>query len=60
MNMPTDNHVKKAFSLIENDTSKVLGLKIGDQSIQPGQYVTRQGVYILYFSNLYNLSSDRA
>ncbi|OQE14878.1 hypothetical protein PENSTE_c032G03549 [Penicillium steckii] len=42
MNMPTDNHVKKAFSLIENDTSKVLGLKIGDQSIQPGQYVTRQ------------------
>ncbi|KAJ5743017.1 hypothetical protein N7533_010119 [Penicillium manginii] len=39
--MPTNDHVKKAFSLIENDKSKVLGLKAGDQAIQPGQYLAR-------------------
>lgn len=44
--MPTNNHVEKAFSLIENDSSKVFGLKIGDQTIQPGQYVARQGMYV--------------
>jgi hypothetical protein len=43
--MPTDNHVKKAFSLIENDKSKVLGLTAGDQAIQPGQYLARSGPY---------------
>jgi len=44
--MPTNNHVEKAFSLIENDNSKVLGIKIGDQTIQPGQYVARQSTYL--------------
>lgn len=43
--MPTNDHVKKAFSLIENDKSKVLGLKAGDQAIQPGQYLARSGPY---------------
>lgn len=49
--MPAETHVKKAFSLIENDSSKLLGLKVGDQVIQPGQHVSRQGlssIFIIY------------
>lgn len=53
--MPTDNHVKKAFSLIENDKSKVLGLTAGDQAIQPGQYLARS---CPYFSLLQLIALD--
>jgi hypothetical protein len=43
--MPSDKHVKAAFSLIE-DKSKVLGLTIGKhENVQPGAYIPRGGMY---------------
>ncbi|PYH45904.1 YbhB/YbcL family Raf kinase inhibitor-like protein [Aspergillus saccharolyticus JOP 1030-1] len=40
--MPANHSVKKALSLIEADTSKVLGLKVGNHgAVQPGQYIPR-------------------
>ncbi|OJJ80540.1 YbhB/YbcL family Raf kinase inhibitor-like protein [Aspergillus glaucus CBS 516.65] len=33
--------IEQALSLIENDSSKVLGLKIGSHTIKPGQYIPR-------------------
>ncbi|KAJ5851644.1 Phosphatidylethanolamine-binding protein PEBP [Penicillium soppii] len=41
--MPSDNHIKSAFSLIEKDESKVLGLTVGKhENVQPGTYIPRQ------------------
>ncbi|EAU32274.1 predicted protein [Aspergillus terreus NIH2624] len=40
--MPANNSVKKALSLIKQDSSKVLGLQVGSHtSVEPGQYIGR-------------------
>ncbi|KAJ5317426.1 hypothetical protein PENANT_c055G04223 [Penicillium antarcticum] len=40
--MPSDNHVKRAMSLIEADKTKVLGITVGSrENVQPGQYIPR-------------------
>lgn len=42
--MPANNSVKKALSLIKQDSSKVLGLQVGSHTnIEPGQYIGRAG-----------------
>ncbi|RJE20730.1 protease inhibitor Tfs1 [Aspergillus sclerotialis] len=40
--MPSEETVRKGLSLIENDTTKVLGLKVGDHdNVQPGQFIAK-------------------
>ncbi|KAJ5619064.1 protease inhibitor (Tfs1) [Penicillium lagena] len=40
--MPSEKSVKAALALIENDKSKLLGLKVGQHaSVEPGQYIPR-------------------
>ncbi|KKK15677.1 hypothetical protein P175DRAFT_0507097 [Aspergillus ochraceoroseus IBT 24754] len=39
--MPVNQSVKNALTLIKNDPSKVLGLKVGTHEINPGQYVPK-------------------
>ncbi|KAJ9133743.1 Phosphatidylethanolamine-binding protein-like protein [Pleurostoma richardsiae] len=39
--MPANESVKKALSLIEGDKSKVLGLKVGQHIVEPGQYIPK-------------------
>lgn len=45
--MPSAINVKAAFSLIENDKSKVLSLTVGThQNVQPGDYIPRAGKHL--------------
>ncbi|KAJ5317858.1 hypothetical protein PENANT_c004G03612 [Penicillium antarcticum] len=40
--MPSDNHFKRAMSLIEADKTRLLGLTVGKhENVQPGQFVPR-------------------
>ncbi|GES62764.1 putative protease inhibitor [Aspergillus terreus] len=40
--MPANNSVKRALSLIKQDSSKVLGLQVGSHTnVEPGQYIGR-------------------
>lgn len=42
----SQNHINAAFSLIENDESKVLGLTIGKHAnVSPGTRLPRKGMY---------------
>jgi hypothetical protein len=42
--MPSDNHVKRAMSLIEADKTKVLSMTVGSrENVQPGQFIPRSG-----------------
>lgn len=41
--MPSNESVKKGLALIEGDKSKVLGLKVGNHTVEPGQYIPRAG-----------------
>lgn len=42
-NMPANKSVKTAFSLIENDNSKILGLTVGKHNVKPGQFIPKAG-----------------
>ena len=42
--MPKSNNFEKALSAIKDDTSKVLGMKVGKhENVQPGTYIPRAG-----------------
>lgn len=41
--MPANESVTKGLALIEKDTSKVLGLKVGKEEITPGAFVPKAG-----------------
>lgn len=43
--MPVNKSVNTALSLIENDNSKILGLKVGKHHVEPGQYIPKAGMY---------------
>lgn len=45
--MPASESVKKALALIEGESgkSKVLGLKVGDNLVEPAQYIPRAGEF---------------
>jgi len=43
--MPANNSVKRNLELIEKDTSKVLGLKLGSKDVTPGMYVPKAGKF---------------
>lgn len=46
--MPSNQSIEKALSLIKNDTSKILGLKIGThENVQPGEFIPKAGMYML-------------
>lgn len=57
--MPGYERVKTTLSLIENDHTKVLGLKLGDKKVVPGQYIPRAGMLApeLHQSNRRNSSN---
>ena len=42
--MITSHIVNDAMSQIENDPSLTLGVKIGSQNIEPGQYIKVRGL----------------
>ena len=49
VNMPGTECVQEAFSLIEKDESKVLGIKVGDKQVTtPGQYIPKAGMLYIY------------
>ena len=51
--MPQSNAVEKALSLIKEDTSKVLGLKVGQHlDVQPGQYIPRAGELLQFHTGV--------
>lgn len=54
----SQNHINAAFSLIENDESKVLGLTIGKhENVSPGTRLPRKGMYRFWLQqNLRDLS----
>lgn len=39
--MPVNKSVTAALALIQNDQSKVLGVKIGDHDVEPGKYIPK-------------------
>lgn len=41
--MPANETVKNGLALIEGDKSKVLGLKVGKHTVEPGVYIPRAG-----------------
>lgn len=45
--MPANKSVTAALALIQNDQSKVLGVKIGDHDVEPGKYIPKAGLYLL-------------
>lgn len=46
--MPSEKSIKEALLLTENDTTKALGLKVGDHNVQLGQYIPRAGIHHFY------------
>lgn len=61
--MPSENSVKAALSLIENDKSKILGLTVGShQNVQPGDYIPRAGKHLnnlAFHRHLIKMSTDK-
>lgn len=43
--MPSNHSVTKSLALLESDTSKTLGLQIGNQTPQPGTYIPKAGPF---------------
>jgi phosphatidylethanolamine-binding protein (PEBP) family uncharacterized protein len=41
--MPSNQSVKQSLALIENDSSKVLGLVVGEHKPEPGAFIPRAG-----------------
>jgi len=50
--MPSENSIKAALAFIENDKSKVLGLKVGPHTnVETGQYIPRAGMSFIHLSS---------
>ena len=59
--MPSEDIVQKGLSLIENDGTKVLGLKVGDHgNVQPGQFIAKAGKkqYNALYSQINSISNS--
>lgn len=51
--MPENKSLTEAISQIENDPSKLLGLKIGPHNVQVGQYIPKSGSFTSQYLQSY-------
>jgi hypothetical protein len=51
--MPYNQSVKQSLVLIENDSSKILGLVVGEHKPQPGPFIPKRG------KSAYNINREQ-
>lgn len=50
--MPSDKSIVAGLAVIESDKSKVLGVRVGKHSVEPGLLVPKAGMFALTYGRI--------